>query len=350
MKDMREFIGKSWTIEVKGNHSYVTDAISAQSMSTTDPNCHAPSGDRTSLYYVLCKLRNLTRRAERAIEDAPVAVIPATGPSRPIPATLTTVLHTYRFDLATAEARDAYDKLRLSLKALGLRKLHVAVATTYALGVLDGRDILLDTDYLFSDQWNVIRPAARLFDWFEAAWPNQDIKEGYWLEQTDDMRNARRVRHTCGYCGYQVDVFTPTETMWCDQCLDGEHLQEEDLPLLRLRSVAATRSRDDECPAPAWLAEQYRARQRAARDVRLREMKDVKLAKCRQGLQDAQMEYDGFEWLVEHDLPFDDIIFYPHTQTFRWGWGKPIPQAKADKIKARLEADAFPFKYEITTL
>jgi hypothetical protein len=56
-------------------------------------------------------------------------------------------------------------------------------------------------------------------------------------------------------------------------------------------------------------------------------------------------ERDGMIWLVNHDLPTDNAIFYSHTGRFCFGWRNPITGDAKTQLLARL--DGFPFPYDI---
>ena len=57
------------------------------------------------------------------------------------------------------------------------------------------------------------------------------------------------------------------------------------------------------------------------------------------------MERDGFLWLVEHDLPTGNAIFYNHTGRFNFGWRNPITGDAKLELLEKLKR--FPFPYDI---
>ncbi|MCK9569041.1 hypothetical protein M0R72_08875 [Candidatus Pacearchaeota archaeon] len=368
MRDKTEFIGKSWTLEIKSQHLYVTNAKSGATMSTTDLNYPQPSSGKVSTWYVpayvLRQLRDLAARAEREVENQKPAVIPP-PPPHAVPATIPTILHAYSIDVTEAQGRAAYDKLRDDLHALGLSK--GGASLTYsrfanAILPLDGREILLETQWVFCDQWNTAATTGsetglRVFDWAEMS--GTTIKWGYWLEPKDETRNARAVRHVCGYCGHQEDILTevPPEGVWCQTCLGSEYLRETELSLLRLLPVGQDRIKSGTINAtvPGWLVEHYLATQRTARCRRLAASKVAKLANLQQGIENAQTEYDAFQWLIARDIDFDNVIFYDHSGTFCFGWREPLSREEAEKIEAVLKdvagggRDVFAYKYEFKT-
>ncbi len=67
MANATEFIGHSWTLEIKGGHTYITNALSAVTVSLDDPDYHQPNepAEPASLYvpkYVLRAAKKLARR------------------------------------------------------------------------------------------------------------------------------------------------------------------------------------------------------------------------------------------------------------------------------------------------
>ena len=54
---------------------------------------------------------------------------------------------------------------------------------------------------------------------------------------------------------------------------------------------------------------------------------------------------DGELWLVEHDLPTDNAIFYSHIGSWCFGWRKPYTEVARIELLARLSR--FPFSYDV---
>jgi hypothetical protein len=56
-------------------------------------------------------------------------------------------------------------------------------------------------------------------------------------------------------------------------------------------------------------------------------------------------ERDGMLWLVNHDLPTDNAIFYSHAGRFCFGWRNPITGDAKAQLLAKLTD--FPFPYDV---
>ena len=58
----------------------------------------------------------------------------------------------------------------------------------------------------------------------------------------------------------------------------------------------------------------------------------------------AVLELEAFTWLVEHDVPIDNCIYYDHKDVFCFGWRQGLTQAeKADLDTVLVD---FPYHYE----
>ena len=275
-----------------------------------------------------------------------------------------TTVHAYRFDLKKPEDAAAYAELSERLKKGPSRmKSHGGERTHDSIGQqFDGKVVELETDFLFENQWNTVpaegsKNGYRLFDWAEDALyystgaPNKNTRQGYWLEQTPEMREIRRNTNVCGYCGkYQPAA---NGAVFCDKCIDSPYLRVENLPLLRLRAVD---ERWKESPAlteaeSAYLMPLYRSAQLNGSTERGK----ARLAKIRSDVEkkfkretaNAKMEHDGFIWLCDHGLTglLDNCIFYSHSENFCFGWRNPVDdEAKSAILNVISE---FPYPYEI---
>jgi len=151
-----------------------------------------------------------------------------------------TVLHYYRFNVSDPIQKRQYVLLCHELQNLNLVKFDSIASNQYQwyndkIKPLDCNLIELDTKYLFNNQWNTTEKSGnlRLFDWAEAIYPNKNVKEGYWLEQTNEMLTVRRNRYKCGYCGLQIDKPSFSH---CPKC-DPEKVESKYHDLLILRPI-----------------------------------------------------------------------------------------------------------------
>jgi len=125
---------------------------------------------------------------------------------------LETKLHHYRYDIDDPKDYGAWIHTKEQLKLEGLEVFDTIAMDLrkkrnwYAnIKKLEGQTIYLETKYLFNNQWNTVR-GLRLMDWAETIYPNKDINEGYWLEQTNEMRAIRKKYNKCKYCGALVEA------------------------------------------------------------------------------------------------------------------------------------------------
>ena len=278
-----------------------------------------------------------------------------------------TRLHAYHFDLSKLAQREEYTALCAKLTAMGLRKFD-------ALGEPGGRDhrlaegtkVELDPKHIFSDQWNtapipgVSDIGLRVFDWREPTYFNNgreitSAKAGYWLEQTYEMRAARRETYTCGYCGHQIRPLGEAPAFH-DGCMDSRYLKATELHLLRYvrvetgfpakREPLTDAERDDLLPKYRDAQLRGTTDRGIARAVTLRQQINNKAHKA---AVDAAIEREGMLWVLDSFGPglVDNCIYYTHARRFAFGWrtplGEPMTSAVVDKISE------FPFAYTLVT-
>lgn len=269
------------------------------------------------------------------------------------PSILETVLHVYRYNIGEPDQATAYKQLRAQLKD-GRKWMHCLAMGT-RLPLQDG-PVTLETKFLFSNQWNTgplpnLPSGARVFDWYEGIYPNKDLKEGHWLEITDEMKQLRRIVLHCGYCGAHYD--TPTKDGFCSNCLGSEYLEASEIHLLRLYPVGEWMPKrepltEDERAQllPRFKEEQIHAT--SARDRKRQETTRKRIEADYQkviteNVEHAKTKRDGLLWLMDRGLKTGNWIYYSHTGRFCFGWRKPISH---DELPDELTE--FPFDYDVT--
>jgi len=261
-----------------------------------------------------------------------------------------TTLHNYRFDISKPEENSAYEKLCSELEATpGRGHWHNVLVNPSAKGSPPPEgETVLECAHIFGNQWN--STTHRVFDWFEAIYPNKDIKHGHYLDITPEMIEVRKTTRACGYCGKQTQ---DQEATFCLRCLDSEYLHEADLYLLRLKNFEV----DDFRRGPltdsehAELLPLYIKRQTTGKDSRNAQ----KLTRQRAGIEakrkrdtdDANIEAEGMTWLMNHNVSIDNVIYYSHTQRFGFGWRSGLSESVASALLDAL--NGFPFEYDIKT-
>jgi hypothetical protein len=270
-----------------------------------------------------------------------------------------TTIRAYHFDISKTDENKHYLALRDKLTAAGLECFETwGGSGSHYLPALDGETVELETDYLYSNQWNTApigdaKNGLRVFDWAQDYPINfsKSIKRGHYLEQTAEMREIRRNTNGCGYCGKQEPA--AKGNVFCPHCIGSEYLKSNELYLLRMIPIDAEHDRAELTDAErAHLLPIYKNAQIYGHTERDK----TRIAKARADVlryyetitRSAKIERDGFIWCMDHGVKTDDLIFYSHTGRFCFGWrGKGI-----DKEIESLILDAiseFPFPYDLKT-
>ena len=105
---------------------------------------------------------------------------------------IVTKLHKYRYDISDKEQSEEYKALHKRLKAAGFKFFNVWETANHIYFDNLPDTIAIDISYVFDDQWN--SNAGRVHDWYESIYPNKKIKNGYWLELTEEHAKAREPR------------------------------------------------------------------------------------------------------------------------------------------------------------
>lgn len=271
-----------------------------------------------------------------------------------------TTIHTYRFDISKPEEKAEYLALRERLKdwpggcfeTWGGKELHYQPSW-------NGHEVELETAHLFSDQWNTAPGTLgsangwRIMDWAQDYFPNgsQTIKQGYYIDQTPEMREIRRNTSVCGYCGKQEPS---GKYVFCPHCLDNEYLKIDDLHLTRMRPVEEHMPERPPLTEPerSYLVPLYREAQLHGSTERGR----ARIAKARKDIEEkyqrakavAEEEHAAALWILER-FPglLANWIFYSHTRKHSFGWRKPLSEGEASALLDQISE--FPFAYEIAT-
>jgi hypothetical protein len=278
-----------------------------------------------------------------------------------MPNAISTTIHVYRFHVGNPDEARAYDALceKLSashprvMRAWGMENVHDITNPA-----LDGRAIELDVAHLFDNQWNTApgslgEGSVRVFDWYDAVFPNPNLKAGHYLDQTPEMVEIRRRVAKCGYCGAYYPG--PLGVVFCERCRDNEYLTEEDLHLTRIVPVADTWAPGARPPLTeaerAGLLPLYRDAQLHGSSERGRARVAKRRADVettyRKAVANAEAERLGMTWLLDR-LPqlTDNVIYYSHTGRFGFGWRKPLEPTVLSTLLDVISE--FPVAYDIT--
>ena len=271
-----------------------------------------------------------------------------------------TVIHEYRFRMSEPKEKQAYKALCDALKAQGLKCFETHGGGSHYHGAfLGGREIELEKKRLFNNQWNTApidgfsEKGLRVFDWAQdSQYANcgKNIKQGHYLEQTEEMKAERRDRFECGFCGFQTTRAAAKVVPFCNSCTDSEYLKESNLMLTRMRCVIDESEFNPLSESEqAELLPKYREAQIHGSTVRgkarIAKKRADMLARRESALKNANTEFDGFTWLLDRGINTENCIYYGHAGKFSFGWLQAFGAETAAQLKAKLTG--FPFPYEV---
>lgn len=219
--------------------------------------------------------------------------------------------------------------------------------------IVCSREVNLEVQNLFDNQWNTVE-GFRLFNKVEFVRPNKGISEGYYLRQTPEMVAVLQGTAKCGYCGRQAPV---GERDFCDNCISSPYLEVSNLHLLRMEPIEAPERRtgktlktprgarplsEEELAVvmPRYMEAQTKFREQQA--AKLRAEVEAELSKA---VELATIKRDGMIWILDAGIPTENLIFYPHTKTFCFGWRNPVSKEVRAELVEKLKQ--FPFDFEI---
>jgi hypothetical protein len=70
-----------------------------------------------------------------------------------------------------------------------------------------------------------------------------------------------------------------------------------------------------------------------------------KLASIEKNIENSKIELAADQWLIEHDVDIDNVIYYDHTGRFCFGWRNKINAAESCELVTKLVG--FPYQYDI---
>lgn len=262
--------------------------------------------------------------------------------------TLTTRLFTYRFNLP--EDGEKVHQMRLSTStrtAPGHPHNGHSVKHSWMDKIRDaeqGSPVTLECAHLFHDQWNSTE-FGRVFDHCEFSWQDPSIITGYWLEQTDEMREIRdktyRSPYSGKYCSEAEALAEPFEL----EDLTSEYLKRHELHLTRRYKVSygfgprvPLTEAELERLMPIWINKQQKRRTKQILNLGIEQ--DRKLEHMRR-------EFHGQVWLLERGNDIENWLYYNHigAGTFCYGWrDKTTERARGDD--RALEDFPYPWEFK----
>ena len=260
-----------------------------------------------------------------------------------------TTIRTYCIFTNTPEGAKEWRDLRTKLeKTNGECFESWGVGSMHYKKELTDKVINLEPKHIFDNQWNTA-DGLRVFDWAQDYMPyrNPNLKQGHYLEITQEMRDIRNDTVACGYCGFQSRTDKP---YFCPQCLGSQYLKAEDIHLTRLQPVSCKDSRKPLSEAekaermPLYIkAQTERVTERDKKAIA--RARESVVSKCDKVTADSITKRDGFLWLLDRGFRTDNVIFYTHTGRFCFGWRSPL---SGELLSRTLDIiTEFPFDYDI---
>jgi hypothetical protein len=84
-------------------------------------------------------------------------------------------------------------------------------------------------------------------------------------------------------------------------------------------------------------------KEKALKDLKEKQARDI--AKLYQDIEDSKKKIKALEWLIEHDIHTDNVIYYSHAGRFCFGWRNKISEKEVPELSQKLID--FPFEYDI---
>lgn len=262
--------------------------------------------------------------------------------------TIKTVLHTY--DTTTDDP--GYQRLRNKLERTPGRGPFMNAWGGVGKGTpaheIPPGPVELETDCLFENQWNTVS-GYRVFDWYEEypAIIPKNVRRGHYLDITEEMIRIRKETLVDGWSGNFFPASSGLKFNTLPSAIGSPYLKETELNLLRLLPVCDRHAERAPLTADerAFLLPLYTQAQTKIRE----ELKAKKILEIRsdlaQKLKTANMEHDGFLWLLDHDVNTENCIFYSHTGQFSFGWRSPIDGEARTALLESLRQ--FPFPWDV---
>lgn len=283
----------------------------------------------------------------------------------------------YRIDVSRPEGRKAYAELCETLKEIpfetwvsrgsftngttnfqlhkfsdSLRK-ELSINPSSPDYQLHSREINLETKHLFEDQWSTAE-GFRLHNKASFEWPALHIKEGYYIRQNPQMISVLQGTAKCGYCGHHAPV---GEKDFCDKCIYSPYLEVSQLRLLRMEPIEAPERRTGKTlkiprgarplseEELAVVMPRYMEAQTKLQEQQAAKLRAVIKRNLEQKIELAETDAKGMLWLLDAGISVENLIFYPHTKTFCFGWRNPVSKEVRAELVEKLKQ--FPFDFDI---
>jgi hypothetical protein len=268
--------------------------------------------------------------------------------------TIITVPFTYyRFNLDKPEEAEAY-------KNLSFPKCKVWTMYYYSPSTKKQRDfgaslkklgerktIDLETKHLFSNQWNTTEEYEnlRIHRWAEWDYPNRDIKEGYFIEITEELQHLLDNTLACEYCSHQ-EPKTVSNPTYCPSCVGSEYLSEDLLPLTKLQPVSSKKKRDS-FDKDLYLKEHGDKLTKVLTDRKAKKRDDL-IEKYESKAALNKFQFETQLLLLDNEvIDLNNVIYYDHRKMWTFGWYTKLTDEEKVTLAQKLSSINFPHQYEI---
>lgn len=210
-----------------------------------------------------------------------------------------TKIYTYKYNVGNEEERKFYlRELREAQNRTGLKKPDTfhwvnfdrnenaySQLKNFHAKLQTLQHITIDTTYLFSNQFNT-KEGLRVFIWSEIEYKNKDIKEGYYIEMTEELKEAYK----------KAQIYGSSKR--------GKERTEKEYKKIE---------------------EDYKKE-----------------------TEKATVEYKGKKWLLDNKIDFslyENCIYYSHSKEWFLGWRNKLTFEQEQYLKVTLKG--FPYKYKL---
>jgi hypothetical protein len=293
-----------------------------------------------------------------------------TLPKEPIPETVSAKLHYW--DLSSSETSDEFSARVASL----VDTMAPVVFITYpssgskdyqgAARSHNNKEVVLETSFLYENQWNSRTPNARFFDF--VMYENFGlgaITYAHALELSEEAINARRSAYKCSFCGRlyrgidsDLDPIEHEGTYFCSSCCGSKYLKDEEHFLLTLAPVksdigdslawvkAYWEERGIE-PSSIFLPESIPARKKQLDDLEKKRIANTKASYAAR-IHNLEKEAKIKIFIAEKGIDPYLAIVYPHTDPncAVFGWNEKLSQKEWEKIQEKLKDAPFKIRHE----
>lgn len=196
-----------------------------------------------------------------------------------------------------------------------------------------------------------LRRWTRPDSYFGAEWPDY-FSAGFGQSRDSDALERSNFAVALRDLGGESDA--QRGSVFCPKCAGSEYLKETELHLTRLLPVDRSGVGAKREPLTAGelthLLPIYREAQREGSATRASAAKakarENVLAKFAKATADATTERDGMLWLLDRGIGTGNVIFYPHTGRFGFGWRSDGLSPEQTSVVLDYISE-FPFPYDI---